>query len=263
MTFYQILEVSPDASVEEIKASYRRLVKVYHPDVNPSPQAAEVIRLLTESYKVLSNDYRRRMYDLTLGVATQPQVNIDEPDDQRYRREFRQKRTEAQKRNEERQLTLKLQFYQFQRWSQVFFLALGILFSVDYYHLSKPVEERVVKIRLNHLKGSKIRLENHSFVSEDQLFHDHLKNPITVIQIMHSSIFGIPTRLVKTDDQGQTHSYRIYRNLHDLNNIFPLMLIVIGIVILYKRHYADWALTLGIIPFFLGGFLLISVIVFW
>ena len=262
-TFYQILEVSPDASVEEIKAAYRRLVKSYHPDVNPSPQAAEVIRLLTESYDVLSNDYRRRVYDLSLGGIQMPETPVHETEDERYRREFRQKRKEEQRRKEERQLLLKLQFYQFQRWSQVFFLAIGILFSVDYYLLSEPVEEQLVKIRFNHLKGSKVQLENHTFVSEDKLFHDHHKHPITDIQIMHSSVFGIPTRLVTVDQSGRSNSYRIYRNLHDLHNIFPLLLIAIGLVILFKRHYADWALTLGIIPFFLGGFLLMSILVFW
>lgn len=263
MTFYQILEVHPEASVEEIKASYRRLVKNYHPDVNPSEHAAELIRLLTESYDVLSNDYRRRMYDLTLGGDDQIKVPAPETEEERYRREYRLKRDEEQRIKSERQLRLKLQFYKFQRWSQVFFLIIGILFSVDYYHLSEPINDQVVKIRLNHLKGSKVRLENHNFVSEDQIFHDHLKTPISEVKIMHSSVFRIPTRLVTIDGQGQPHYYRIYRNLHDLHNIFPLLLIAIGIVILFKRHYADWALTLGIIPFFLGGFLLMSIVVFW
>ena len=263
MTFYQILEVSPDATDEEIKASYRRLVKSYHPDVNPSPQAAEVIRLLTESYDVLSNDYRRRMYDLTLGGVAQPHAPVQETEEERYRREYRIKRKEEQRIKSERQFRLKLKFYQFQRWSQVFFLAIGILFSVDYYHLSEPVNEQVVKIREGRLDGSKVQLENHRLISEDRLFWDHLEHPITDIQVLHSSVFGIPTRLVTIDQQGQPHYYRIYRNLHDLHNIFPLLLIAIGIVILFKRHYADWALTLGIIPFFLGGFLLMSVVVFW
>ncbi|MDW3196826.1 MAG: J domain-containing protein [Cytophagales bacterium] len=263
MTFYQILEVSPDASVEEIKASYRRLVKSYHPDVNPSPQAAEVIRLLTESYDVLSNDYRRRMYDLTLGGVAQPHIPVQETEEERYRREFRQKRKEEQRIKSERQFRQKLKFYQFQRWSQVFFLAIGVLFSIDYYLLSEPIDEQVVNIREGRLDGSKVQLENHRFISEDRLFLDHLKTPITDIQVVHSSVFGIPTRLVTQDKQGKQHQYRIYRNLHDLNNIFPLLLIAIGIVILFKRHYADWALTLGIIPFFLGGFLLMSIVVLW
>jgi curved DNA-binding protein CbpA len=263
LTFYQILEVSPDASVEEIKASYRRLVKSYHPDVNPSEQAAEIIRLLTEAYDILSNDYRRRMYDMTLGGIAQPHVPVQETEDERYRREYRIKRKEEQRLKSERQLRLKLKFYQFQRWSQVFFLAIGILFSIDYYYLSAPVSEQLVNIREGRLRGSKVQLENHRFISEDRLYYDHLKNPITKIQIMHSSVFGIPTRLVTTDQKGDPHYYRIYRNLHDLHNIFPLLLIAIGIVILFKRHYADWALTLGIIPFFLGGFLLMSVVVFW
>lgn len=263
MTFYQILEVSPDASVEEIKASYRRLVKSYHPDVNPSPQAAEIIRLLTASYDVLSNDYRRRVYDLSLGGTAHASVQEEETEEERYRREFRLKRKEEQHIQSEKQFRLKLRFYRFQRWSQAFFLLMGILFSIDYYHLSAPIDEQLVQIRRNNLKGSKVSLVNHRFISEVELFYDHQKAPITDIQILHSSVFGIPASLVATDKQGQTHHYRIYRNLRDLHNTFPLLLIAIGIIILFKRQYADWALTLGIIPFFLGGFLLMSVVIFW
>ena len=34
-TFYEILELSPDCSIEDIKNSYRLLCKIYHPDKNP------------------------------------------------------------------------------------------------------------------------------------------------------------------------------------------------------------------------------------
>ena len=38
---YKVLGVSPDASDEEIQKAYRRLVKKYHPDVNPGDESAE------------------------------------------------------------------------------------------------------------------------------------------------------------------------------------------------------------------------------
>lgn len=260
MTYYQILEVPTDASVEEIKASYRRLVKAYHPDVNPSPQAAEVIRLLTESYDVLSNSYRRKLYDLNQGVGETHQTAPEETEEEKYRKEFKLKRQQEERVREEKLFRLKSRFYQVQRWSQVFFLSLGILFSIDYYQLSDPVVDEIVTVRQNHLKGSKVHLENHRFISEDQLFIDHVQAPVKEARILHSSVFGIPTR-IQVERAGRIHEYRIYRNLHDLHNIFPLLLIAIGVVLLFKRHYADWALTLGIISFLFGLILLMYVAV--
>jgi len=60
---YELLGVSRQASEREIKAAYRRLAKRYHPDVNPSPTAAEDFARITEAYKVLSNRRLRDLYD--------------------------------------------------------------------------------------------------------------------------------------------------------------------------------------------------------
>jgi len=60
---YHILGVSRHASEREIKAAYRRLAKLYHPDVNPSPTAAEDFLRITNAYRILSNKRLRAMYD--------------------------------------------------------------------------------------------------------------------------------------------------------------------------------------------------------
>lgn len=41
------------ASLEEVKASYRRLARLYHPDVNPDVAAREKFIAVTEAYKAL------------------------------------------------------------------------------------------------------------------------------------------------------------------------------------------------------------------
>lgn len=53
---YRILGLRAGASVEDVKASYRRLVRQYHPDVNPhnQEQAKDRFIQLTEAYRVLS-----------------------------------------------------------------------------------------------------------------------------------------------------------------------------------------------------------------
>ncbi|MET0464076.1 MAG: DnaJ domain-containing protein [Chitinophagaceae bacterium] len=61
--YYEILGISKSASAEELRAAYRSLAKQYHPDRNPSPEAAEKIKEINEAYEVLSSSDKRKIYD--------------------------------------------------------------------------------------------------------------------------------------------------------------------------------------------------------
>ena len=60
---YAILGVSPGATPEVIKTSYRRKANQYHPDKNPSLDAASRFHKIQEAYEVLSDETRRKAYD--------------------------------------------------------------------------------------------------------------------------------------------------------------------------------------------------------
>lgn len=61
--YYEVLGISKDASKEEIKKAYRKLVKKYHPDVNKAPDAEEKFKEVQEAYEILSDDSKRSAYN--------------------------------------------------------------------------------------------------------------------------------------------------------------------------------------------------------
>jgi molecular chaperone DnaJ len=63
--FYEVLSVKREASIEEIKASYRQSALKWHPDRNPvNKDEAEIkFRECTEAYSVLSDPQKRQIYD--------------------------------------------------------------------------------------------------------------------------------------------------------------------------------------------------------
>jgi curved DNA-binding protein len=61
--YYQILGVSEDAELKEIKKAYRKLALKFHPDMNPEPGAEEKFKEVAEAYEVIKNENRRAEYD--------------------------------------------------------------------------------------------------------------------------------------------------------------------------------------------------------
>ncbi|NDV65998.1 molecular chaperone DnaJ [Bacteroides sp. 224] len=62
--YYEVLEVSKDASADEIKKAYRKKAIQYHPDKNPGDKEAEdKFKEAAEAYDVLSNADKRARYD--------------------------------------------------------------------------------------------------------------------------------------------------------------------------------------------------------
>ena len=79
--YYDILEISPTASDEVIKAAYKALVKRYHPDSMTSGNQSKTMAQINEAYETLSDAVKREKYDQQLKMvsATQETYAYQEP----------------------------------------------------------------------------------------------------------------------------------------------------------------------------------------
>lgn len=95
---YQVLGIHPGATVEEIQAAYRRVMRAHHPDRRPGDEAAaEIARRANDAWRVLGDAERRGAYEVAVGHRRPPSVqrvtaaSIPDPysaDGHRYRRAF-------------------------------------------------------------------------------------------------------------------------------------------------------------------------------
>ncbi|MGI0037334.1 MAG: DnaJ domain-containing protein, partial [Nitrososphaera sp.] len=83
--YYATLGVPEKASYHEIKRTYRKLARKYHPDRNRSGHAEEMIKMINAAFEVLSDSDKRSEYDKTGFAAIyepepEPDIHIDIPD---------------------------------------------------------------------------------------------------------------------------------------------------------------------------------------
>jgi len=80
INFYEILDVSPDASQAEIRKAYEQVKKTYHVDsigvysLLDEREIQQMGRLIEEAYKTIGSEKERQEYDQMLGLAERRQV---------------------------------------------------------------------------------------------------------------------------------------------------------------------------------------------
>ena len=67
-TLYDLLQVSPRADQETIRAAFASLSRRYHPDVAPGKQKAKVYAAITAAYNTLKDVQKRKEYDRSIGL---------------------------------------------------------------------------------------------------------------------------------------------------------------------------------------------------
>lgn len=70
-SYYDVLAITPQATADEIRLAYRRLAKLYHPDVVSGPATIEQFREVQTAYEILSDAPHRALYDAQQSLSMQ------------------------------------------------------------------------------------------------------------------------------------------------------------------------------------------------
>ena len=89
LTLYAVLAIRAAASVDDVRAAYRRMARQWHPDVCREPDAAEQFRRIKHAYDVLAAPMMRRKYDAGLAFQSASQMPTEITDAYGFRAPLR------------------------------------------------------------------------------------------------------------------------------------------------------------------------------
>lgn len=244
MNHYEALEIAQTASQAEIKLSYRKLVKKYHPDLNNSEEASAKIRMINEAYEILSNPTSRNLYDLFLqGVPVKTELEDITPR-QRYKEQYIRDRIRQQRKRMEQQIHYKQKFYTYFRMVNVIGFVASIVLSFDYYFVADTITMSVDKVTYSK-RGIYVGFENgyRVWTSED-FYNDYRRSVTKQVAIQTSGVLEVPKSLVI---DGNDTKYRIKGSYFAFNNVFSVILFLFSIVVVGNSKYTDFRLTCGLV----------------
>lgn len=259
MDYYQILGVSREASETDIRNAYRKLVKLYHPDKNPSAEAKNAILLINEAYEVLSDPGKRLQYDQPVYSFEVKNTQEDLRQAQRRENYRRWQETERTKREEFEGYKLEV-FQQFKKYNIVL-LIWGLVMVLDEFVIPPRIVEEEVLLSNFIRVASGRRTSQTVHVAKTESYVMGIpqiaveKSVGGNLKIESSRILDIPLQVSTPDG----NTYEVSRNIYAFLAPMPLMLLLFAGLIYFVKEPNNWA-TLVIS---LEGVALVLVVVLW
>ena len=266
MNPYEVLGLPSTATAAEIKSSYRRLVKQFHPDVSKHKDVENKIRQLNEAYDILADPVRKATYDRTRAMLTY-EPSYEEDPREVYRREYFRHRHEREQRVEGVTRQRERWIYRVMRIVTFPILAFAILLVADSFLPSEEYQE-VAEVGWQESFGSSGHQNNLLSFMQTQTFtlavpdalhlsYDYDADEKEVLTISVSPIFDIPISLsVSRDNQHYTFKVKqtVYSNALQLH----YLLLASSLFIVLRKDYSVVNFSLCFVaPFILCFILLI------
>jgi hypothetical protein len=145
-TLYTLLEVSEQATPNELRQAYRRLVLLTHPDRTTDPAAHQRYLVVNEAYHILNNPTRRRTYDALLYAQRHP---APQPPPRHRDPALRRRPLVVVKQQRRARLTKEVDVRPYNRpallWCRVL-MGVALLVLLDYFGFAHTVHAEFVRL---------------------------------------------------------------------------------------------------------------------
>ena len=254
--YLQVLELAPGATKGEVKAAYRRLSKIYHPDISQDEQAQEKFIAVNEAYKFLT----------TVGPNPhQEAVSYDyDPKQEEYER-WRQKarayaRRQAQEAIKRQNELIKMILYGFNFFA-VLYISFNTVAGIDYLLPTEAHRQEIVAIQIGYRAGTYEKEQMYAKVEFDR-YHMEFDMPYAMrlkyyesALVMTSPIFDKPTRAEITF-YGEEGTYmEAFSQSFSSQTMYQYLIPWVGFLFIWYFLLApllDHKLTLAILSIFMA-----------
>jgi DnaJ-domain-containing protein 1 len=218
---FSILGLSQDATDDQIKSAYRKLVKQHHPDRNPSGEQ-ETIRAINSAYETLTDPAKRARYYQTFTI-THEQVYQEEDPVEVYKREFKWRRWQREKREREEKIARQTDVIRVMRMINIAILLIAILLTIDRVLSSVIYKEQMLESRKESRAGRRtseeysfIRTANFEmyFAANMYVYFDSFATDTVMVTIEVSPLLKVPRRASYFHDN-TTSSADVKKTIHE------------------------------------------------
>lgn len=239
---FSILGVSANATDEEIRSAYRRLVKLHHPDSNPEADGQD-IRSINWAYETLTDPEKRSRY-------FQPEltpVDVGDPEEdpvEVYKREFKWRQWQREQREKQEKIAHETDVIRVMRFVNIPIFIFVVLLTVD---RMLPAVSRVEKIlestkefrsgRRTSVEYSFIRTENFKmyFATPMYVYLDSFSKDTIMVTIRLSPIFKVPMSASYFYDNA-TSTGAVVKTVHARSFIVTSIALFCMVSFVWRQH---------------------------
>ncbi|QLH34077.1 MAG: J domain-containing protein [Cyclobacteriaceae bacterium] len=242
--YYFILGLTIYAHAQEVKRAYRKLALQYHPDRNPSAEAAAIFIEVNEAYEVLSDPQRKLEYDQLLqGVPSQPPPFTSSRDPR-----FRRGPVATESASSRREVLNLMREY---LKHAVMFSRLALLFSfvliADLSLPTKAIREEILEVTPKHDsrydRSSQLALQDGETITlKMETAREFQKG--SVITIHTSSLFSVPLTL---ENEKTRYKSKVMVSIYGNFKFLPIAMLITSLLGTFWWKGIEFRFNLGVV----------------